>query len=314
LRDIATGRGVTLRDLEARMPYGRSAISEYINGEQRPPWKFVSAFLDACLGDDQHGRETLERKVRPLWEAAAPDRAHRRAGLVVSGSPKAPAELAEWMSALREAANSQELVSRLQLSVSRHQAIVSGLLEMMSRLRSAAEALAAERDELRKQIQDRVALAEELLQVRIQLEDTQRRLDAAQRLQAGTSLRLQEALRQYAEAERLRHEATAQAISARQQLAQLEQSAAIIVVDKVASTKTSDVEGASLMDGADQALASRILHRVDDALNEEAANLDDVRSEVHRPAIALSSGQTPANSVTSPDNATVVAIQPEMVC
>src|SRR5258708_31169695 len=73
LRDIATGRGITLRDLEARMPYGHSAISENLNGAQRPAWRFAAALLDACADGDQQARDVLHRRVRPLWEAAAPD-------------------------------------------------------------------------------------------------------------------------------------------------------------------------------------------------------------------------------------------------
>ncbi len=313
LRDIATGRGVTLRDLESRMPYGHSAISENLNGAQRPPWRFVAALLDACTGSDQQARDVLRRKIRPLWEAAAPDRAHRLSQQNAGGE-YSPAELRQWIGALRETATSQQLVARVQLSVSRHQAIVSGLLEMMTRLRAVAEALAAERDALREQLRDQAGLADQLRQTRVQLEDTQRRLDAGQRLQAETSLRLKEALRQYAEAERLRHEATAQAIAARQRMAELEQSAVIVVAAENADTLSPDTEGASLMGGADQALASQILSRVDEALDEEAANLDDLRGEVNRPVATgpaqseLSTGQAPANSAIGPDNAEKLAV------
>jgi PAS domain S-box-containing protein len=308
LRDIATGHGVTLRDLEARMPYGHSSISENLNGAQRPPWRFVVAFLDACTGDDQQARDVLERRIRLLWDAAAPDRARQLIQPDLGDGESSPAQLRLWMGALHKAASSQELVGRLQLSVSRHQAIVSDLLEMMSRLRTAAEALATERDVLREQLRDQAGLAEELRQTRMRLENTQRRLDAGQSLQAETSLRLKEALGQLAEAERLRHEATAQAIAARQRLAEIEQTTVIVVADETADSLAPETDGASLMGETDQALASQILSRVDEALDEEAAKLDDLRSEVSRPdatapgQAGLSAGQRPTNPTTGPDN------------
>jgi Mrp family chromosome partitioning ATPase/PAS domain-containing protein len=303
LRDIADSRGVTLRMLEARMAYGHSAISQSLSGSKRPAWDFITAFLAACAGNDGHARAVLERRVRPLWEAAAPGRARRAADLMPR--PAVSAELHSWVAALRDAADAQQMVANVQLSVGRYQVLAGGLLEMLSRLAKATETLTAERDALSSQLREHIGIARELSETRARLNSTQQRLDAAERLQAETSQRLEQALRQLEEAERLKYDAMSQAASARKRLAELEQYAITAPVDPAGQVSPREDFADGLMGGTDQEAAEEILRRVDDALDEEAANLDELRSEVSRTRLAgpPSDGLSADNSSTSPGNA-----------
>src|SRR5262249_20624914 len=119
----------------------------------------------------------------------------------------------------------QQAVASLQLSVARHQGLVNGLMVMLARLNVATRVLADERDALRAELGIYTGLADELRQTRILLEETQQRLEAAENLQAETSRRLDEALRQREKAERLKHAAFMQVETARRRLAGLEQHA-----------------------------------------------------------------------------------------
>lgn len=111
LRDIADSHGLTLRDLETRMPYRHTVISENLNGAKRPAWKFVAAFLDACAGRDQHARAVLQSRVRPLWEAASPGQATLIHATEAPADPLIPAEVQAWVTSLRETALAQQRVA-----------------------------------------------------------------------------------------------------------------------------------------------------------------------------------------------------------
>lgn len=89
----------------------RTSISARLSGESRPEWKFVASFLTACTGRDRQASAVLERKVRPLWEAAAPSRTHRIAS---APSSQIPADIGVWIAAMRETAAAQQVVARLQ--------------------------------------------------------------------------------------------------------------------------------------------------------------------------------------------------------
>ena len=292
LRDIADSRGLTLRDLEERMPYARTSISARLSGESRPEWKFVTSFLAACTSGDRQAAAVLENKVRLLWEAAAPNRAHE----VATVPPvQVPADIGAWVTAMREAAAAQQVVARLQLLASRNMGTVQGLLLMTVKLASAAQALTEERDALRRELLAHSDTASELLRTRALLDDAQRRLEAAERLLAQTSRRLDEALRQREEAERLRRVAIGQTQEARKRLAQMERHA-IAFADSVRAEVQPGGE-ATLMDGTDQLLAAEILRRADDTLSAEASALDQLQGELASTSTdngGLSGGQTPA--------------------
>jgi hypothetical protein len=293
LRDIADSRGLTLRDLEERMPYARTSISGRLSGESRPEWKFVTSFLAACTSGDRQAAAVLENKVRLLWEAAAPNRAHE---VATGASVQVPADIGAWVTAMRDTAAAQQVVARLQLLASRNMSTVQGLLLMTVKLASAAQALTEERDALRLELLAHSETAGELLRTRALLDDTQRRLEAAERLLAQTSRRLDEALRQREEAERLRRVAIGQAQEARKRLVQVERHA-IAFADSVRAEVQPVGDDATLMDGADQLLAAEILRRVDDTLSAEASAFDQLKGELASASADngdLSGGQIPA--------------------
>jgi glycine cleavage system regulatory protein len=310
LRDVASGHGLTLRDLEVRMPYGHTVIAENLNGEKRPTWEFVAAFLDACAGHDRQARELLESKVKRLWDAAAPGRANRLAAVAPGATAElVPAGLHAWVTTLRETAFTQQTVASLQLSVSRHMGLVNNLTVMLNQLTVAAETLTDERDALREELRAHTGTADELRRTRMLLEETQRRLDAAEQFQAETSRRLDDALRQREEAERLKQAALRQAEAARRRLADLEQHA-VSFVDHPPGEQEPIGPDRSLMGTVDQSVAAEILRRVDDTLEEEADNLERLQNEVSAASAdntPLSAGQsarmpttTQAAQVTTP--------------
>jgi hypothetical protein len=203
------------------------------------------------------------------------------------------------VAAMRETAAAQQVVARLQLSASRNMSMVQGLMVMIAKLTSAAQALVGERDALRGQLTTQADTASELLRTRALLDDTQRRLEAAERLLAQTSRRLDEAIRQREEAERLRETAVSQVREARQRLAQIERHA-IAFADSVRAEAQPDAHNATLMDDMDQLLAAEVLRKVDDSLGVEASALDQLQgvlASASRDNAALSGGQSSAGSL-----------------
>lgn len=295
LRDIADSHGLTLRDLEEGMPYSRTTISERLSGGDRPEWKFVTSFLRACTGDDRQACVVLERKARLLWEAAAPSHAHYLAPAPVD---RLPADVGAWVATMRETAAAQQVVARLQLSVSRNMGTVQGLAVMLEKLTSAARTLTEERDAFRRELLKNSDTAAELLHTRALLDDTQGRLEAAELLLSQTSRRLDEALRQRKEAESLKEIAIRQAQAAQRRLAEIEQHA-IAFADHVRAEVHPAASDTTLMDGMDQQLAAEILSRVDDTLDAEASTLDQLHGELASASAdkeALSGGQLPADA------------------
>jgi hypothetical protein len=197
---------------------------------------------------------------------------------------------------MRETAAAQQVVARLQLSVSRNIGTVQGLLVMIDKLTSASRTLTEERDALRQELLAHSDTASDLLKTRAMLDDTQGRLEAAERLLAKTSRRLDEALRQREEAERLRETAMRQAEAIRQRLAQIEQHA-IDFAGSIRAVGQAGVRDTTLMGGEDQLLAAEILSRVDDALDAEASALDQLQGKLASAAPdnwTLSGGQGPS--------------------
>jgi len=308
LRGVADGHGVTLRDLENRMPYGHTAISENLNGAKRPEWRFVVAFLGACAGGDKLARSELERKIRPLWEAAGQGLARRIAPVATTGDGLIPADVRTWVAQLHETVRTVQVVTELQSSVNRNVGLIHGLTYLMAQISTAVTTLSTERDALRKELAAREADARELHQTRQILEDTQRRLAAAERLQTEMSRRLDEARRQREEAENLKQEAIAQAEVARRRLADLEGDAIAFTSHATGPQDAARSSLADLMGPADQAMADEILRTVDTTLGDEAANLSALQAQVIGASEAsphtaeLSAGQSLPGASASADN------------
>jgi len=307
LRDLADSHGRTLRDLEQLMPYSRTTISGRLNSETRPDWKFVVQFMEACTGGDHRAMAQLEGKVRPLWEAAAPRRGRQVRPRAPAVPGQLPADIGDWVTTMRETAAAQQVVAKLQLSASRSMTMVQGLTDMLAKLTAAAQVLAEERDDLRRELVTRSDTANELLRTRALLEDTQRRLEAAERLLAQTARRLDEASRQRTEAERLKDTALLQAAAARRRLAAIEQHA-VAFAEQVRAGNAMDSEDSALMGGLDQSVAVQVLSRVDDALGAEASNLDQLQGELAAASssvVRLSAGQ--ADNASPPDRSSLPA-------
>jgi hypothetical protein len=279
LRDIADTHGLALREIERRMPYARTTISKNLSGEDRPAWEFVVAFLGACTGGDRQAMAVLERRVRVLWDAAAPGRACRLATATTEQQALIPGDVGAWVTAMRETAAAQQAVARLQLSVSRNLGLVEGLTFMVAKLSSAAQSLTEERDGLRRELEGSSDSAGELLRTRSLLEDTQCRLQAAEQLLAQTNRRLDRALRQREWADRLKDAAIRQATAARSRLAAIEQHA-VQFAEQIKEGAQVESGDAALIGALDQSVAEQILSRVDDTLGEEASNLDQLQGQL----------------------------------
>jgi hypothetical protein len=308
LRGVADGHGVTLRDLENRMPYGHTAISENLNGAKRPEWQFVVDFLTACAGGDRHALAELERKIRPLWESAHQGRARRTLPVATTDDALVPSDVRTWVAQLHETVRTLQVVTELQSSVNRNFGLIQGLAYLMAQTSAAVVTLSAERDALRNELEAREADARELRQNRQLLDDTQRRLAAAERLQTEMSRRLYEALRQREEAESLKQEAVAQAEAARRRLAELEDDSVAFISHPSGWQEAVSNSVADLMGPADQAMADEILRTVDATLGDEAANLSVLQVQVTGASDApphtaeLSAGQSLPSASASADN------------
>lgn len=308
LRGVADGHGVALRDLENRMPYRHTAISERLNGSKRPEWRFVVDFLTACAGGDRHALAELERKIRPLWEAAGQRRTGRASLAVATADPPIPTDVRTWVAQLHETVRTLQVATELQSSINRNFRLIHGLTYVMTQISTAVTTLSAERDVLRKELAAREADARELRQTRQVLDDTHRRLAAAERLQTEMTRRLYEALRQREEAENLKQEAIAQAEMARRRLAELEDEAVAFTSHPRDLQETASSPATELMGPGDQAMADEILRAVDTSLGDEAANLSALHAQVIETLEAaphtaeLSAGQSLPGATASADN------------
>lgn len=283
LRAIADSRGLAVRDIALRVPYGRTAISASLNGERRPTWAFVTDFLRACTNGDRQAMACYERRVRPMWEAAAPGRASLLVGPAQEALSPVPLSAGQWAGLMKETALALERVSRAQLSAGRNLELIQALTVMLGKLSDATCVLTQERDALRTELSSTTDPAAELRQTRSLLEDTQRRLEAAEQLLTRTAKRLDEALQQRAEAERLKEAAIRQADAAHRRLTVIEEHAASFA-EQVRSQSQVNASATTLMGELDQAVTEQVLSRVDDTLEEGAEALDQLRMELSDPA------------------------------
>jgi streptogramin lyase len=72
LQDIATGRGLTTNDVQARVQgtWRADDVEQYMAGTSLPDWAFVQGFAKVVARSKWH-QVDIERRVRPAWEAAA---------------------------------------------------------------------------------------------------------------------------------------------------------------------------------------------------------------------------------------------------
>jgi biotin carboxyl carrier protein len=240
-------------------------------------------------GDEQAGRQPhpgVEQRAR-AGERAFVSAHDQNVVEIHYHTEVVPAELREVGSLVREIAATQREIAgaqytvlRAQQSIRIHYGLVDFLLRMQDKLRRAATGLAAECDRLRGQLQRELRAQDEQQELRAQLNDSQRRLDEAERARDGAAQRLAEAERQLAEAILLKDEALEQLRQCRNRITELE--GVELGADNVPEMAPSEHEpGAEpLMGGTDQWIVSGALRSVDDVLKREASNLDQLRGIV----------------------------------
>src|SRR5215472_3292551 len=135
LREIVDAHRLTAREFERRTQYGHTALSENLKGIKRPTWQFVTELLRACAGDATVAAG-LEDKVRPMWEAAAPDRARRLSGPAPGQRDPAVHGVAEQNPATSELAATRAAVGQLLHLAAR-------LMDMAQDLSGQVDGLAA---------------------------------------------------------------------------------------------------------------------------------------------------------------------------
>jgi tetratricopeptide (TPR) repeat protein len=288
LRLIADQYGRRLRDLSQVMPYGRTAISQRLNGETRPEWEFVAALIETCTGRDVRAREVLVGEVRSLWEIADPLNAHHRAAVIPASKEDAPTELAELVGSMHEVAITQRNATRAQLAVTKNIKYLAGLTALLDYLSEDVTRLTRERNALRRELDERADIDVRLQQTRQELAVTQQQLEAAEVARLKTERLLEEALRQRAEAVRIKNDALVTLTGAVQHIANL---------DTVTSLdNTSTLESSLVHLEPEQGAVEDILRRAERALQEQADDLSQLRVDVS-PAVAESSaGRQPDNS------------------
>jgi len=294
LRTIANARGLTREKLQARVPgWDGAAVDAYLDGTQTPTWSAVAAFLKVIATGGQWHRELLERQVRPVWEATAKARApgndtgEAAADEVVV---EVPPGTGNWITALRKVVSTGRAVSRVQVSISRHDRLETDLAKVLDQISQATTSLEAQLDGLREELAARRDSAPgqepdremraELEGLRLELLDTQQRLDAAKRLQQETEQRLAESERQRQLAEQLRDVATAEAERARRRLAELEHDLASDPARVAAIPRLANDTASALMGDTDQQAGTEVLRRADEVLRTEGAALSQLSEDL----------------------------------
>jgi hypothetical protein len=290
---IADAQGLTGQEVGVLVQgWSADVVDAYLGGTQVPEWNFVVAFLAVVAGDDRWHCESLKRRVRPVWEAVAETRA------LSGGAPAAekagasvPTGTGKWVTAMRRVTSTRLMVGRLHESVGRHEVLRSALVQMVDRLSEAATLLTAERDTLMRELAARQnsaliqkpdhGMEAELGNLRIQLQDSRRRLAAAERLRVATLQRLAESEQQRLLAERLKEEAITMAEQARTRLAELEQHPPFAGPRTTADRELSAGSTTpALMGNTDKQVGDEILCRVDHVLRDEAITLDRLREDL----------------------------------
>jgi WD40 repeat protein len=279
MRTIADAQGMTSRDLKDLLAdWPEDLFDSYMNGEELPPWSFISAFLDeVSLGDSQR-RELMERRLRKVWwKSGGESLRDGDPGRGPDAVQMADPETIAWQQELLEA------VKTLQAAQERHESVVAlaGLLPFISEdrdhLAQKIAELEAERESLRAQIADlqagRAASHEaqaENERLRSRLQDLEEQLQDHARDRASLAVRLAEAERKLRRAQDLRNVAVTRAQRARR-VAGLDRSTAASLPPTDAEMEDSGL--ISLTAGADRRTVPEILGKVDDVLGEQAEKL-----------------------------------------
>lgn len=201
----------------------------------------------------------------------------------------------------RDVASTKDTVARVQESIGLHHRLIDLLYQMLRNVQQAVGTLTAERDALREELRVRDEAHAELQETRARLNDTRQRLKEAERVQAETTQRLNHVQRQRAEAEQLKKEAVEQLSRMQARLADFQHPFPSSVGRQVEQLKEAADSAAPLMGETDQQVASDVLRRVDDVLEQEAVNLNKLRG------IVSESGKSDA--VTSSDSLSAPMVQ-----
>ena len=292
LHTIADAQGLTGRDLRQLLyRWDGDDVDAYLNGEKHPDWRFVTDFLNIIAPKEEWRRELLERRVRPVWDAATKSgtsgdviAVHSDSSVVVTP------ETAHWVIVLAEVGTTKQLVKVLQSSVIRHNGYRRALTELLEHLSLAVATLTAERDSLRERLavtqggsqirETNPAPTSELEDLRDQLRDTQNRLRHAEQIQIAMNLRLEQSEQQRRLAERLRDEAILRAEHARHKLAELENNPESPIPLAIDLSSVGENAAYTLMGDTDQHVANEALRRVDGVLHNEAEALSQLGEEL----------------------------------
>lgn len=301
LRRLLDSTDLSLAQLAEVIPFGKSTISDKLNGRSRPQWAFVEAVVAACAHRDPQARLILEKRFRRLWEQADPDHATllplntpQQSGVSrpPDADPPVRGELRAIVATLNSIAAKQDRVAEAQLALSRSHELCAGVIEFQRRLEVSVEELVVERKDLHQE-RDRPAaervpsagLDEELAAVQEQLADTERRLEAARALQNATEQRLRVARRQRRLADRLRAQAVRQLDEALAAVAETAprstQDLAVLQVAADPWTETSAPPASGTLFSPDgRRMAAAVLGRMDDELMVVGAGLAGLETAI----------------------------------
>jgi hypothetical protein len=297
LRQLVDTAGLSLGQLADVIPFGKSTISDKLNGQSRPQWAFVEAVVRACTPRDARARGILEARFTKLWEQADPDRAtllpldtpQRTAPRStpdadsVDADPVVPGQLQAIVTTLNSIAAKQERVAQTQLELSRSHELFTAVLDFQQRLEAAVQELLSDRENLREE-RDRPAAAHEHFSrlderhaaVLSQLADTQQRLASAHALQEATEQRLRAAQQQRRLANKLRDQATSQLDQALAAIAgTVPRQTANLPVRRTTPDPRPEtsVPAHTFLGPADQEIAAAVLARMQEELTAGGAHL-----------------------------------------
>lgn len=201
----------------------------------------------------------------------------------------------------RDITSANDTVARIQESIGLHHRLIDLLYYMLRSVQQTVGTLTVERDALREELRARSDADTELQETRTRLDDTRQRLEEAERVQAETMHRLNHVQRQRAEAERLKKEAVEQLSRAQAKLADLQNTSSSSASKQVEEIEEAADNATPLMGEADQQVASDVLRRIGNVLEEEAVKLNNLRDEVTESEIS--------DMVTYSDSLSVPSVQ-----
>ncbi|MBO2448705.1 tetratricopeptide repeat protein [Actinomadura barringtoniae] len=266
LRGIADDHEMTLKRLEAVMPYSKSVIGERMNPVDRHDWRFVAAFIAACAPADRRARESLMSTARQLWEATAPALA----------PPDPPSRLASELQ-IREYEWHLELARRrhedAQRMVDQHHRLINALMYVLGNVNTAHAVLTKDRDLLRARLEEERAARHDAEEQLRQLADVEKRMKVAEEKRALAEQQLAAAHRQLGRAQLLRSKATVQQMDTENLLSDTDPHSQMPRPEQSLSR--------GLMDDTDQTAAAQVLDNVQHVLDESAQDLDRLEGQIN---------------------------------